>query len=418
VYPQNSTTYTVEVFDSRKCVSVPRLVSVTVYPRPITAIAIPTINSKVTNTVCFVGLSPGAPDNIITLTAVNKNTNLQFGVIPTYTWLSPYKPSSIVTPPNAPGVTVNAPVRTPSVVTYTVISGYNGIFGCKREDTVSIRVIDCRPVRQVAFTTAERNDTICTRQCITFVNLTDTMAGGPQKLTWQFDGGAPKESNEQFPTVCYNLPGRYNVILTVENQYPLLKPDGSSGSSGNKGVLGYIKVVDIPNVTIFQPGQLANDTTIRFGQEIKVSGSGALTYTWSPNYNISSLVNSQVIVKPFKSTQYILTGYNSKNCYSSDTLNVIVIEDCGTMFVANAFSPNNDGHNDVLKVQGICLQSMVFMIFNRWGEKVFETTDQNIGWDGTYKGSEMNTGVYVFRLEGKTYDGQGYSLKGNVTLIR
>jgi gliding motility-associated-like protein len=95
-----------------------------------------------------------------------------------------------------------------------------------------------------------------------------------------------------------------------------------------------------------------------------------------------------------------------------------VIEDCGEMFVPNAFSPNGDGHNDVLKVNGICLQNLSFMIFNRWGEKVFETIDQETGWDGTYKGEAMNTGVYVYRLEGKTYDGKAFSGKGNITLIR
>ena len=61
---------------------------------------------------------------------------------------------------------------------------------------------------------------------------------------------------------------------------------------------------------------------------------------------------------------------------------------------------------------------MVFMIFNRWGEKIFETNTIEEGWDGTYKGEALNTGVYVYRLEGKTYDGKSFSSKGNITLIR
>jgi gliding motility-associated-like protein len=151
---------------------------------------------------------------------------------------------------------------------------------------------------------------------------------------------------------------------------------------------------------------------------VSIHGSGSISYDWSPNYNISSLTKPDVVVRPFRTTQYILTGYNSRMCSSSDTLNVIVIEDCGEMFVPNAFSPNGDGHNDVLKVNGICLQNLNFMIFNRWGEKVFETVNQETGWDGTYKGETMNTGVYVYRLEGKTYDGKAFSSKGNITLIR
>jgi gliding motility-associated-like protein len=67
---------------------------------------------------------------------------------------------------------------------------------------------------------------------------------------------------------------------------------------------------------------------------------------------------------------------------------------------------------------GICLESMVFMVFNRWGEKIFESTDQLKGWDGTYKEKAVESGVYVYRLEGKTFDGKGFSSKGNVTLIR
>jgi gliding motility-associated-like protein len=415
-FPQNTATYTVEVKDSRKCISFPRLTTVTVLPRPLTSIAVPTINSVATNSVCYVGLNPGAPDVVIDLQGVNQNQNLQFGVVPTYTWLQPYnvKYNSILTPSNNAAITINAPVKLPSVVVYTLVSGYNGIPGCKRLDTVSVRVVDCRPVRDVVFTTTEQNDTICARNCITFLNLTDSMAGGPQKLTWQFPGGSPSTSTLQIPTICYNLPGKYNVILGVSNPYPI----ASGGSSLTVGKLSFVKVVDVPNVMIVAPGQERSDTTIRFGTSIKLNGSGALTYNWFPNYNITSLTNPTVSVNPFKTTQYILTGYNSSKCFSSDTVDVMVIEDCGEMYVPNAFSPNNDGANDVMYVRGICLETLTFMIFDRWGEKVFETNDQKVGWDGTYKGQLMNTGVFVYRLEGKTYDGKAYSLKGNITLLR
>jgi gliding motility-associated-like protein len=181
-----------------------------------------------------------------------------------------------------------------------------------------------------------------------------------------------------------------------------------------------VRVVDVPNVTIVAPGGIRSDTTIRFGNEINLQGHGANTYEWYPNYQISSTDGDEVTVKPFRNTQYIVTGYNSKGCASNDTINVIVIEDCGEMFVPNAFSPNGSGdaRNEQLRVEGICLETLTFMIFDRWGEKIFETRNQAIGWDGTYKGEKCNTGVYVYRLEGKTYDGKAYSLKGNVTLVR
>jgi len=417
IWPKNTTTYTVEMYDSRGCASLPRLMTVTVLPRPETAVAIPTINSIPTNTVCFVGLFPGPTDNIINLTAVNKNLILPTGIIPTYTWTSPN--NSILTPINNPYVTVNAPNRTPELITYTVNSGYNGVPGCKRIDTVSIRVIDCRPVYKASFSTTDHVDTVCAMTCITFVNNTDTMAGGPQKLTWTFDGGTPRTSTLQVPTVCYNLKGSWSVMLKVENPFPREKSDGSApGSTVTTGKLNVINVTNTPNVTITKPGQMHGDTTIRFGQSVTMSATGASWYEWSPSYNISSLNSDNVTVRPFKTTQYIVTGFNSRSCFSADTMNVIVIDDCGEMFVPTAFSPNGDGHNDVLKVNGICLQTMVFMIFNRWGEKVFETSDQSVGWDGTFRGVDLNSGVFVYRLEGKTFDGKGFTSKGNITLIR
>lgn len=423
-YPQNTTTYTVEMKDNRQCISMPRLVTMTVFPRPMTAIAIPTINGIPTNTVCYVGNNPGAMDVTINLIGNNVNPSLPFGVVPSYTWISPYLPkyNSILTSEFSSGIIANAPTRllnNSPIAVYTLVTGYYGIKGCRRIDTVSIHAVDCRPVRNVFFSTVEPNDTICTRDCITFVNTTDTAAGGPQELEWKFEGGNPKTSTEREPTVCYNLPGKYYVILKVKNPYPKVNPDGgATGSAVSRGILNFVSVTDIPNVTIVTPGQLRSDTIIRFGDAINLNGSGALSYQWSPAYNITSLTKPKVTVNPYKTTQYILTGYNSKKCFSKDTINVIVIEDCGEMYVPNAFTPNNDGANDVLYVRGRCLQSLTFMVFNRWGEKVFETTDQSQGWDGTYKGEPMNTAVFVFRLEGKTYDGKAYTMKGNVTLIR
>jgi gliding motility-associated-like protein len=419
-YPLNTCTYTFEIYDARACVSLPRLVTVTVLPRPLTSIAIPTINNVATNTVCFVGLSPGAPDNTLTLTGNNNNVNLPFGVVPTYTWSSGYSgppcnSQSILTPINNNSVIVNAPCRIPGLVTYSLISGYNGIPGCRRDDTVTIRGIDCRPVRQVQFTTATTNDTICSRTCVTFLNLTDTMAGGPQVNKWVFPGGAPATSTLANPTICYNLPGIFNVILTVSNPYAIATGGSTLTAYRNK----YITVVDRPNVTIIPPGQYVSDTIIRFGECIKLTGSGARTYQWRPNYNLYSTTTVPVVtVCPQQTTQYILDGWNSSQCSSSDTINVIVIDDCGEMYVPNAFSPNNDGSNDVLYVRGHCLETLTFMVFNRWGQKVFETTSKDIGWDGTFKGDLMNSGVFVYRLEGKDYKGKGYSMKGNVTLIR
>lgn len=93
---------------------------------------------------------------------------------------------------------------------------------------------------------------------------------------------------------------------------------------------------------------------------------------------------------------------------------------CGepNIFIPNAFTPNKDGNNDILFVRGRNISEMHFVVFNRWGEKVFETTDQKTGWDGTFKGKDVDPAVFVYHLTVKCGDGQEYFKKGNVTVIR
>ncbi|MBK7311406.1 MAG: gliding motility-associated C-terminal domain-containing protein [Sphingobacteriaceae bacterium] len=420
--PSVSASYSVEMKDFRNCVTEQRLVHTTIIPQPLTCAQIPTINGVPTNSICYVGDIVDITTNTLTLCAANCNGTLMPGVVPSYTWYSHSSPSnslmnegSIKTPTSDPCVIISPVTKLPNVMTYTIRSSFNGnggsdgINGCFREDTINIRVVDCRRVTSVTFTTVVRNDTICTKQCVTFTNTTD--AGEPQYVKWTFPGGAPNTSTLQAPTICYNLPGKYNVFLIDSNRF---------GPAVATGTFQFIKVVDVPNVTIIPPGQTLSDTTIRFGMTVDLMGSGASNYFWSPPYMIDNLYGPKTKVHPQQTTQYILMGCNSIGCCTNDTINVIVIDDCGEMFVPSAFSPNgrDDPENETLKVYGFCLESMTFQVFNRWGQKVWETNDQNIGWDGTFKGEELNTGVFVYRLEGKDFKGKGYSLKGNVSLIR
>lgn len=84
----------------------------------------------------------------------------------------------------------------------------------------------------------------------------------------------------------------------------------------------------------------------------------------------------------------------------------------------NAFSPNGDGINDVLYVLGENIVGLNLSIYNRWGEKIFNTTSQSVGWDGTYKGQKLNSGVYTYKLYVILSDGTEINQSGNITLMR
>ncbi|MDP1746498.1 MAG: gliding motility-associated C-terminal domain-containing protein [Bacteroidota bacterium] len=115
---------------------------------------------------------------------------------------------------------------------------------------------------------------------------------------------------------------------------------------------------------------------------------------------------------------YGLSGLTKQTVTDFSTTPVALAEVIPAILVANVFSPNNNGTNDVLHVLGKGIAEMQFTIFDRWGEKVFETTDVNTGWDGTYKGKPMNIGVFVYFIKGKFINGEIINKKGNVTLLR
>ena len=109
--------------------------------------------------------------------------------------------------------------------------------------------------------------------------------------------------------------------------------------------------------------------------------------------------------------------------YYIDDVSVIACDTCekeilNNLFIPDAFSPNGDGNNDKLFVRGNNIQELYFAVYDRWGEKVFETTDKNNGWDGTYKGSTISGAVFVYYCKGKYTDGLEFKQKGDITLVR
>jgi trimeric autotransporter adhesin len=86
--------------------------------------------------------------------------------------------------------------------------------------------------------------------------------------------------------------------------------------------------------------------------------------------------------------------------------------------VPNVFTPNSDMINDTLFVRGKGVKSLDFEIYDRWGEKVFESENLNIGWDGTFHGKPMDQGVFVWHLKAVLNTDKEINWKGTISLIR
>ena len=150
------------------------------------------------------------------------------------------------------------------------------------------------------------------------------------------------------------------------------------------------------------------------------SPTGLDSYSWSPSNDLSDPTMQQTNATVNETTVYTLT-VSDGSCTRSDTTEVkvyeIICED-PYVFIPNAFTPNGDLENDVLYVRGIWIEKMIFRIFDRWGEMVFESTDPTIGWDGTFRGKKLDPDVYDFYLDVTCVGGLNSISKGNVTLMK
>ncbi len=118
-----------------------------------------------------------------------------------------------------------------------------------------------------------------------------------------------------------------------------------------------------------------------------------------------------------KTFEVLLIAYNSNGCADTARRLVTAIVE-PAVDVPNAFTPLSGDINSVVIVRGYAIGKMKFIIWNRWGQKVFETENRKVGWDGRYKGVLQPMDVYAYTLEVEFTDGTKASKKGDITLIR
>jgi gliding motility-associated-like protein len=164
------------------------------------------------------------------------------------------------------------------------------------------------------------------------------------------------------------------------------------------------------------------DTAVVVGQPLRLKASGGVRYLWSPGGGISdpAIASPEIIFRESTAgVQFKVLVYNEAGCVDSDYVNVKVFETAPTVFVPNAFTPNGDRWNEVLRPIAAGMQKIeFFQVFNRWGQVVFTTSVNEHGWDGTIGGKQQPSGTYVWLVKAVDYTGKSYSQRGTVMLIR
>jgi gliding motility-associated-like protein len=143
-----------------------------------------------------------------------------------------------------------------------------------------------------------------------------------------------------------------------------------------------------------------------------------VVYSISPNYNISCNNCNALFAFPNHTTVYTVNATDTVTGCKGVTDFIVRVDEKYILFVPNAFTPNNDGVNDDIKVYSKGLKFFHFRVFNRWGEMVFHSDDINQPWDGTYKGKIVDSGVYVYQVKLGYLNGVTKDAQGSITVIK
>lgn len=181
-----------------------------------------------------------------------------------------------------------------------------------------------------------------------------------------------------------------------------------------KPVSKNITIGVVPPVKAFA----GNDTIITLGHTFQLHASGGTRYTWFPSAGLSNPFIPDPFVDRNSDIQYRVKVATSEGCFAYDSINLRYIKG-PAIYVPNAFTPNNDGKNDVFRPVPVGIVEMdYFRVYNRWGQMVFETTKYMEGWNGYFKGKPAVPGGYVWMVKGKDFNGKSIEKKGTLLLIR
>ncbi len=278
---------------------------------------------------------------------------------------------------------------------YTITLVVQDTNRCHPLDTMS-QTVRMLPNFSVNFTTED----VCLGSTVFFQNLSNTNAA----FAWNFKDGT--FSNQYSPQHDYAASGNYLVqLIGVDTNTCNVRdtalhtvgvheqPIANFSTPGD--TFGYLKPVTFTNTSTDYVRLFWN-----LGDGTTATDEERVTHTYESIYNM----------------QVCLTVV-SGNCTDSICKN-IYIQFIDKVGVPNAFTPNGDGINDVVRVEGKGIVQLEFLIFNRWGEKVYEGHDQKEGWDGIYKGVLQEMDAYTYSVSAVLINNEKKLLKGNITLLR
>ncbi len=207
----------------------------------------------------------------------------------------------------------------------------------------------------------------------------------------------------------------YNINICKGDTYfagGKLQTQSGTYADTSKSLAGCDSITTINlSVNPLPSGFLPKDTVLCLDKPLLLSLSGYTTVNWSTGSNGSSINITQ-------SGTYTAQVVDKNGCSGSASINV-VFQKCIPIQIPNAFTPNNDGKNDVFKpVIGVAPTNYTMQVWNRWGKLMFETHDRTKGWDGRYNAELQSSGAFVYVISFIDPDGVSFYRTGTLLLIR
>jgi len=168
-----------------------------------------------------------------------------------------------------------------------------------------------------------------------------------------------------------------------------------------------LSAIEITSNSLGPDRIISNDTTIVVGSDvmINVGATCATSFNWNPTTDLDDANILNPIATPSQTTKYELSITNSNGCQTVDSITINVITeddiDCEKLLLPNAFTPNNDQLNDRFGISNLFLIQSIeyFEIYDRWGAKIWVTSNMTDTWDGAFKGNVVNPGMYMYKVK-------------------
>jgi gliding motility-associated-like protein len=273
--------------------------------------------------------------------------------------------------------------------------------GCTITDTQTV-VIHQKPIANYIMV----NDVACVLQPVYFADSSNS--DSPLTILWDFGDGTIVSDTNTNPYHVYDTVGSYYTSIIVSTSYgcidtfslPTALEVFPTPTAGFR-LAPLDTSIFYPDVTIFDESTGASECSVNWGDgTLQLDCNTIHPYSKPGTYQVMQVVK------------------NTSGCYDTAYSEVIIRPEF-VFWIPNAFTPNGNGINDVFKPTLMGVHEYRFLIFNRWGENIYETRNSDAGWDGTYKGHSCTDDVYVYKIMFRDDVRNDYhQYIGRVTLVR